>query len=266
MRGALRSGRSARRSLCYDDRDRALAVDDFPAMIAMLVQPSFPAPLRSIALAALFAASSLACAAAPPIDFNRANDYYPARGSNQLKVVELYHLGPCEQRLRARDYQRTYNECDFILKIFPNHPQALVLALEACERWNSPLCNADDLLDRAVSVNPAAPLTFVIEGMHQHRIHQYGRAIQSYQHALELDPSLMNAHYNLALTYVETRQFDLANEHAQQAYALGATLPGLRHMLQEAGHWSPEAKPGAQGAASAPPGAQQGTTPAAIAK
>ena len=235
-------------------------------MIAMPSQPSVRTPFRSIALAALFAASSFACAAAPPIDFNKANDYYPARGSNQLKVVELYHLGPCEKWLRARNYQQTYNECDFILKIFPNHPQALVLVLEACERWNSPLCNASDLLDRAVAVNPAAPLTFVIEGMHQHRMHQYGRAIQSYQHALDLDPSLMNAHYNLALTYVETRQFDLANEHAQQAYALGATLPGLRNMLQASGHWAPGANVAPQGAASTPPSAQQGTAPAASAK
>ena len=202
------------------------------------------APLRRrpASIAMLFAGLLLGGAAATiaaPIDVNRANDYYSALGTGQLKVVEQYHLGPCEQRLRERDYPRTVGECNFILKIFPNHPQALLLMTQACERWKSPLCRLDDVFQSAVSINPSAAETYVVQGIHLHRTQQYGKAIASYKYALQLEPGLVNAHYNLALTYLETKQFDLANEHAQRAYALGATLPGLRNMLESTGHWAP---------------------------
>jgi len=203
---------------------------------------AFPMASRSIGLAVTIAGSllvSATAAMAARVDVNRANDYYSALGTGELKVVEQYHLGPCEQRLRERDYQRAYNECNFILKIFPNHPQALLLTSQSCERWQSPLCRLDEVFQNAVAINPTAPGTYVVRGIYLHQTHQYGKAIQSYEYALKLDPTLMNAHYNLALSYIETKQFDLANEHAQRAYALGATLPGLRNMLQSSGHWVP---------------------------
>jgi tetratricopeptide (TPR) repeat protein len=181
----------------------------------------------------------IAGAAAGAVDVNRANDYYAAKGSNAVAVVELYHLGPCEKRLGEREYPMALAECGFILKIFPNHPTALLLTAQICERWKSPKCMLDDVIERAVSINPKAPETFVVQGIYLHRTRQYAKAIQSFKYALELDPKQMNAHYNIALTYVETKQFDLANAHAQRAYALGATLPGLRDRLTKAGHWKP---------------------------
>jgi tetratricopeptide (TPR) repeat protein len=215
-------------------------------------------------LAVFLAAALLACAgrtmaAETEVDFGRANDYYyyAAKASNRLKVVEQYHLGPCEQQLRERAYHQAVSECNFILKIFPNHPQALLLTTQACERWTSPLCRLDDVFQNAVAINPQIPQTFVLQGIYLHRTHQYGKAIQSYENALQLDPNLINAHYNLALTYLETKQFDQANEHAQRAYDLGATLPGLRDLLTKAGHWNPaqrasEATPPAESSVSAP--------------
>ena len=127
-----------------------------------------------------------------------------------------------------------------------------MLTIEACTNWKSPLCRLDELFQNAVSINPQAADTFVIQGIYQHRTHQYGKAIKSYEYALQLDPNLMNAHYNLALTYLETKQFDLANEHAQRAYALGATLPGLRKMLESSGHWTPTAQAASESAPAAP--------------
>lgn len=203
---------------------------------------AFATPSRSNQFAVLIAGALLAgptAVMAARVDFGRANDYYSALGTGELKVVEQYHLGPCEQRLRERDYPRAYNECNFILKIFPNHPQALLMMAQACEQWKSPRCMLGDILQNAVSINPQVAATYVVQGIHWHRTQQYARAISSYTHALDLDPNLMNAHYDLALTYLETKQYDLANEHAQRAYDLGATLPGLRDLLTKAGHWSP---------------------------
>ena len=173
------------------------------------------------------------------VDFEKSNDYFAARGSNRLAVVEQYHLGPCQQNYRNRDWARAMNECNFILRIFPNHPAALLLVTQICEQWKSAACLLDDIFERAIAVNPKAAGTYVVQGIYLNRTKQYATAIQRFKTALELEPDNMNAHYNIALTYLDTRQFELANQHAQRAYALGATPPGLRNRLQQAGHWKP---------------------------
>lgn len=196
----------------------------------------------------------MAGAASAAVDVNRANDYYAAKGSPAIANVESFHLGPCEKRLAERDYPRTLSECAFILRIFPNHPTALLLTADACAQWKSPKCMMDDVFARAVAINPRVAQTFVVQGIYRYQTKQYEPAIQSFTYALELQPNLMNAHYNLALTYLETKQFDLANEHAQKAYSLGATLPGLRDRLTKAGYWKPITQ--------STPAAPQATAPA----
>ncbi len=192
-----------------------------------------------LATAACLPGTVAAQSAAGTVDFEKENDYYAARGSKRLEVVESYHLGPCQKLSRERAWPRAMNECNFILNIFPNHPSALLVVAQICEQWKSGVCQIEEKFERARSVNPTAPGTFVVQGIYLSRTKQYPGAIQSFERALELDADQVNAHYNLALTYIETKQFDLANAHAQRAYALGATLPGLRSRLKQAGHWNP---------------------------
>jgi tetratricopeptide (TPR) repeat protein len=193
-----------------------------------------------------------AMTAGADVDFGKANDYYAARASssaNRVMVVEQYHLGPGEQALHSRKYAKAFSEFTFILNIFPNHPKALSGMLQVCERWKSPQCRSEEFLAKAISINPNASGTYVVQGIHLHRTRQYPKAIESYQRALEIDPDSAYTHYNIGLTYLETKQYALANEHAQRAYALGASLPGLRKGLERVGQWKSTEK----GAATAPP-------------
>jgi tetratricopeptide (TPR) repeat protein len=205
-------------------------------IFSTLASLRWPRPVVVLGGALLATAPGIATSA---VDINRANDYYANKASPAVANVELNHLGPCEKRLAERDYPRTLGECGFILKVFPNHPTALLLTTQACSQWKSPKCMLDDVFDRAVAINPRAATTFVVQGIYRHQTRQYEQAIQSFTYALGLDPNSTNAHYNMALTYLDTKQFELANEHAQKAYSLGATLPGLRERLMQAGYWKP---------------------------
>ncbi len=142
----------------------------------------------------------VASIAAGQVEIGKANDYYSSLRSDALKVVEQYHLGPCQQRLHERDYVRAYGECNFILKIFPNHPSALLMLAQACTQGKVPKCLLDDFFQRAVSINPKAPGTFVVIGIQLHRNRDYPRAIEHFKRALELEPDNLNANYNIALT------------------------------------------------------------------
>jgi tetratricopeptide (TPR) repeat protein len=166
-------------------------------------------------------------------------DYYASGGTELLRNVERYHVGPGEQKLRSRQYQYAYGDFTFILHYFPNHPQALMLIAQTCDRWKSPHCDLAETFEKAIAVNPTAPGTWVVQGIVQSRAKQWPAAIASLKRAVELDPRSLNGHYNLGLAYLETGQFELANQHAQRAYALGAPVPGLRDRLKRAGHWRP---------------------------
>lgn len=166
-------------------------------------------------------------------------DYFQARGCGLLSSVEQFHLGPGKEHLNARYYEGAYGDFRFILNQFPNHPTALLLMAQTCEQWKSPKCRGQDWFERAVAFKPDVSGTYVAQGIYLHRAKQYSQAIQSFKRALELDPDSMNAHYNLGLSYLETKQYALANEQAQSAYALGAQLPGLRNWLERVGQWKP---------------------------
>lgn len=200
--------------------------------------PLFLRFFRCSAVGAVMFAVAAAVGAAP-VDIHRANDYYAALQTSALRNVEQFHMAPCEKRFAELDYIRSFEECDFILRIFPNHPVALDVAARVCERWNSPTCMLDDVFQRAILINPKVAQTYVVRGIHYYRTHQFAKAIDDFKHALDLDPNSTNAHYDLALSYLETKQFDLANVYAQKAYALGASLPGLRERLIKAGQWKP---------------------------
>ena len=168
-----------------------------------------------------------------------SNDYYKSRATTLLAAVERYTLGPGEEKMRARHYEAAFGDFKFILNYFPNHPQALLLMAQLCETWKSPTCVARDYFDAALALNPSEPTTYVAYGIYLLRAHQAGAAIQQLNRAIALAPDSINAHYNIALAYLDIHEYELANEHAQTAYDLGATLPGLRDRLKRDGHWSP---------------------------
>jgi tetratricopeptide (TPR) repeat protein len=181
---------------------------------------------------------------APAADQDRHdNDYYTNVNKSILSTVERYHLGPGEEKLNAKHYIAAQADFQFILNYYPNHPRALLLMAELCETWKSPTCDLEQVFNRAVARNPNIATTFVIIGIDQERTKRIPAAIESFKHALAIEPDSVNANYNIALAYLDSGQYDLANEHAQKAYALGAPLPGLRDRLERAGHWQPSQQP-----------------------
>jgi tetratricopeptide (TPR) repeat protein len=181
-------------------------------------------------------------------------DYYDEedRKIGGLTVTDV-HLTSGQQALRTRWYDKAYSEAQWVLNQFPNHPQGLILLVQTCEKWQSPRCTGiDEAFKRAIAINPNAPGTYTTMGIYLHRKHQYAEAIKSFQQALKLDPNSFNAQYNIGLAYFETKQYDLANQYAQRAYALGAPFPALRSKLQQVGHWKPIPTPDQQPAEASP--------------
>src|SRR5262245_58137250 len=175
----------------------------------------------------------------------KPRDFYEAQRSEPgfLQNLDTLHIRVGNQNLRQRYFQGAFNEAQFVLSVVPNHPQGLILLVQTCEQWPTPKCLVEETFQRAIAVNPNAAGTHTTQGIYLHRKHRYKEAIESFKRALEVDPTSLNAHYNIGLAYLETKQYDLANQHAQRAYALGAPFPGLRKKLEQVGYWKPIAAP-----------------------
>ena len=169
------------------------------------------------------------------------SNYYTAlstAGTTELlKNVEGYHLEQGIQKLRVRQYEYAWGDFDFMLRYFPNHPRALMLMGELCEAWRNPKCNMEHYLGKAIRISPENDSVYVAQGVYLQRRNKLKEAIESYKKALEFNVGSANAHYNLGLAYVATRQYELANEHAQKAYRMGMTFPGLQSKLVAVGAW-----------------------------
>lgn len=189
-------------------------------------------------------ACSLFAATATAQTQTQYHDYYKARltkeGRGLLSRVEGYHLEQGVGKMKAGQYAYAYGDFDFILRYFPNHPRGLALMSELCDvKWKNPRCDTEGRFRNAIEINPRAPQTFIVNGIHLQRLNRVPEATESYKRAIALDPASASAHYNLGLIYLEQKQFELANRHAQLAYSIGMPYPGLRDKLTQAGQWKP---------------------------
>jgi tetratricopeptide (TPR) repeat protein len=192
--------------------------------------------LAAVASSLLLATSSMAQQGNR--DYYRANE--TRDDAQTLRTAEQYHMEPGIVRMNSRDYPGAYGDFAFILGFFPNHPRALAMISELCDlKWKSPRCEVDEWFQKAIDRNPKAAQTYLVLGLHLHRLNRLQEAVGSYQKALSLNPSSANAHYNLGLAYYDLKQFELSNQQAQLSYALGVRLPGLRDKLTKAGQWKP---------------------------
>jgi len=197
--------------------------------------------IRYVAVLCLVAAGAIAIPA-QAVEANR--DYYTASTNREavqtLKNVEFYHLGLAENEMKAKRYPNAFGDLEFILRYFPNHPQALSMIAELCDvKWKRQECDAQGWMERAIAINPAISQTWLIYGIHLQYLGRVPEAIDSYKKAIQINPSSANAHYNLGLAYFDNKQPELANQHAQFAALLGFQLPGLRDKLTRAGQWKP---------------------------
>lgn len=171
-------------------------------------------------------------------------DYYePRTTEDQIRTlanVQLYHLGPGLEQLKLGRYHQALEHFEFILRYYPNHPQVLRLVSDMCLKARGKYCKvADEWFEKALALNPAVGTTHLLHGFHMHRTRHVKEAVKAYQRAIELQPNSRDAHYNLGLAYADLKQYELANQHAQRSYQLGANMPGLRYRLEKLGKWDP---------------------------
>ncbi len=155
-----------------------------------------------------------------------------------LKDNERVHLSKAMAHLRSgKKHRLEYAEAEFkyILAIWPNHPASLQGMTDVAIRLGRPEV-ADFYFRKALEFFPEVPETYALYGIYLYKINDLDRSIEMLEKAVQLAPHSSQNHYLLGLSYYAAKQYDLALQHAQQAYNMGYPLPGLRDLLSKKGY------------------------------
>lgn len=206
----------------------------------------------------LFLASPLVWSAKQIVN-GGPNDYYDPDSwiQNYVNLVEKHHLEPAKEQI-SKGYttsttgQRVRNiweELDFTLRWFPNHPEGLRVMAQWLPKYpHPPGKTVEYYFEKAISYQPTPTLrpvdanVRVLYGIYLHKSGKLERALEQYKLALQINPRNPEIHYNLGLLYVAQTKYTNALEHAKKAYSAGYPLPGLRNKLITAGVWNKEDK------------------------
>lgn len=201
---------------------------------------TFASPARASAEAAVLEAPA-GCDASIAAD--RVPNDYRLRERPDLRWniadIKRNHYDPAVAGLRSGNVSRGVKaDLTFILNWWPNH----VPALEALVQYESAGGKVWDLptaacyLYRARAAFPEDIDVMLVQAYAHWKRNEPDRAAALYEDVVRLDPTSLDAHYNLGLVYLAQRKFEKAREHAVVAYEGGYPLPGLRRKLASAGY------------------------------
>jgi tetratricopeptide (TPR) repeat protein len=169
-------------------------------------------------------------------------DYY-SRDREAMRLLDNVQFNHFNQDVRNLKRGQTaadvMADLDYVLRAFPNHPEALMLVVRYQDgggsrgKFRTPEC----YFDRAKRFIPGDPVVHMLYAIRLARKNENERALAEYEAALEISPDYVEAHYNIGLLLVKLGRLVEAREHAKKAYAGGYPLDGLRRQLQRLNAW-----------------------------
>lgn len=206
---------------------------------------------RAMTLAALVLLMPVAALAEPDLSrcerLSSSGSYHdindPGSAVN-LRTVETNHFIRDVELLRRGQTAPLPYDLDFVLRAFPNHYRAL----NSMATWqlknalpNSPdgrVWTADCYFQRAMDLVPEDWKVRFVYGIYLHKAKRLKEAREQYDAAESLGgvdaEGSADYHYNRGLLEIDAGNLAKARDYADKAYALGASLPGLRDKLARA--------------------------------
>jgi tetratricopeptide (TPR) repeat protein len=168
---------------------------------------------------------------------------YRTATAQQRATVENFHFTPDVETLRkGASSMRIGADLNYTLRVFPNHPRALLAMMRLGERERKPTPNGaaytvECYFARAIRFAPDDPSVRLLYGTFLLRSDKHQAAIEQLKLAEQYAGPDGNVYYNLGLAYFDLKDYGKARDYAKRAYELGFTLPGLKNKLQSVGQW-----------------------------
>lgn len=176
-----------------------------------------------------------------PWDYINPEHRAALRGHN-LEIVEKHHFTHQVETLRAAETSSVAGDIGYTLRVWPNHHRALLamtrLALKLnSERPQGSSMSIDCWFVRAKRMSPNDGMVYAIFSTYLAKRNRKAEAMENAEQAAALGPDSKNVNYNVAVAYMEMKEYKKAAEHAKRAEELGHPLPGVKNRLKQLGAW-----------------------------
>lgn len=181
-------------------------------------------------------AAALAADCEPPAKIASGGDYLNPADRSKLVVVEQFHFNADVAALRRGQSGSIGSDLDYTLERFPNHHRALAAMARLGLRARSPQPpgasrTIDCYFARALHMNARDAQVRSTYAAWLLAVQREDDALAQLEALVEADPGNATAHYNLGLLHLKRKNIDKARAHADQAYARGFPLEGLKNKL-----------------------------------
>lgn len=169
---------------------------------------------------------------------------YRERGEHayEFNLIENAHFVPDVENGIKGNTSSVSGDLDYTLRAIPNHHRALASMARFAVRTKAMQLDrmhypVECFFDRAMRF---APTDGAVQAEYANYLFALGkkeRAFELYRAAVRLTPENPTINYNVGLAYFAQKDYDNALKYAQQAYAGGYPLPGLKKKLIGVGKW-----------------------------
>lgn len=173
-----------------------------------------------------------------PFDYMKRFDL-----KGHLDIVEIAHFTfDVENLIKGNTSVTPAGDLNYTLHAWPNHHRALASLVkysikEKSTRIPRMKYPVECYFDRAIRMNVKDAQ---VRSIYSAFLSHHGRnqeALEQLEVAVNLEPDNPLFLYNLGLQYFKMKNYDKANNYANQAYTLDFPLPGLRNKLKQVGKW-----------------------------
>ena len=179
-----------------------------------------------------------------------AMDYYKASAFDRSRVENPHFDREHAALLRGKTTVNSLiaqgpvaGGLDYVLRVWPNHPGALAdmvkySRIKKSENPDGMQTPVSCYFKRAIVFRPEDATVRFLYALHLLDIGKEKEASEQLDMAVQLDEEpTINVRYNMGLAYFRLKKYDEARKIAEEVYAQGYDLPGLRNMLTKAGKW-----------------------------
>ena len=170
-----------------------------------------------------------------PIDFRKAY-------KQQLDLVEKVHFTAGVESLTRVGSSYFADDISYTLRVFPNHPRALITIQRLAERektdkpayaqWSIPC-----YFERAIRFQRDDVIVRMLFASYLIKKNRFDEATQQLDQTIELAGDEPFTHYNIGLVFLDMKNYERALEQAHRAAELGFTRTALKDRLVAAGKW-----------------------------
>jgi len=166
-------------------------------------------------------------------------DYTNPSHKDKLPIVLGAHFSTeVEMLIRGSTASKVYGDIDYTLRAIPNYHRALYamsrlqirdkVVHDRSWRYYSARC----YFERAIYFNSRDEISFMLYGIHLHRVGNLVEAGNKYEVAEELGLASAEFYYNYGLLMVDKEDYKAAVIYSDKAYEMGYPLMGLKNKLK----------------------------------